>query len=205
MDLRYLLLVLLLYRPFQLSFPDLMDQIDTELRLLKEELREHKASLKQSQNENTKYWDLGMNNWEIQSRKGSQYFGLEYIYSRLNKCLIRASHVHRCSTNKCFVQGIAKQVKMKCLYWPTFLIADDLFSTRFLCFYSAETSSAKKELSPSCNYAKMPKSETIKKSGHSRQSRWHFHSCAAFFQGSALEPAITTRLTKIRLMAKLHP
>merc|ERR1712038_1566386 len=39
----------------KLSFPDLMDQIDTELRLLKEELREHKASLKQSQNGNTKY------------------------------------------------------------------------------------------------------------------------------------------------------
>ena len=48
--------------PFQMSFPDLMDQIDTELRLLKEELGEHKASLKQLQNISPKYGDLDMNN-----------------------------------------------------------------------------------------------------------------------------------------------
>ena len=47
---------------FQMSFPDMMDQIDTELRLLKEELGEHKASVKQSQNSSPKYGDFDMNN-----------------------------------------------------------------------------------------------------------------------------------------------
>ena len=47
---------------FQMSFLDLMDQIDTELHLLKEELREHKASVKQSQNSRPKYGDFDMNN-----------------------------------------------------------------------------------------------------------------------------------------------